>query len=214
MIHIAIATMGNQDNINTLCSELFWQSIHGKADSVYILSQVKPIEMSLRWGLFLKYSKQPLGCGGARQVMVDGYLATGLQADDVIVFLDDDIEIMHPDWLPKLIAPLAGDYSISGVEGRKLGAYMPYPQCNEPDYVSGGWCAIRGDVFLDGCRFDDRYFPNYWEDVDLCYQARAKGKRIACVGNVGLRHAEKLPTAINALLENNRAKFYAKWNLE
>lgn len=213
-VHIAIATMGKQENIDRLCIPLFWQSIDGIAASVYILSQIAPVTIPASWNAFTEYRSHALGCGGARQTMVDYYVATGLQANDVIVFLDDDIEVLAADWLSRLIAPLAGEYSIAGVEGRKLTDYMPAIETVNPDYVSGGWCATRGDVWLDGCRFDDRYKPNYWEDVDLCFQARERDKRVTCVGNVGLRHEETLKAGQDLLLARNRARFYAKWGLE
>lgn len=213
-IYIAIATMGNQDNINRLLSTEFWQSITPDVELIYILSQTGHIRLNPRRGLAIEYSASPLGCAGARQKMVDYFFARGLKPDDVIIFLDDDIEVLSSQWLQRLIAPLYEGYHLAGVEGRKLTKKMPKIEAKNFDYLSGGWLAARGEVFTYKCRFDTQFNPNYWEDADLGMQAKQHGFKMKCVGSIGLKHDETLKDGQTALLETNRAKFYAKWGLE
>ncbi len=48
----------------------------------------------------------------------------------------------------------------------------------EVDWVSGGAMIIRKNTFSDLGGFDEKYFM-YFEDVDLCFQAKKKGWKIA-----------------------------------
>lgn len=214
MIHICIATMGNQENIDRLLSWDFWHDARHQVENVYILSQLKPIRLAPKTGLILEYSPNALGCGGARQHMVDYFIGKGLKTDDILVFLDDDIEILETGWLEKLIKPLSEGFQLSGVEGRKLTKKMPRLERKTFDYLSGGWLACAGEVFIYACQFDEQFFPNYWEDADLSFQAKQRGFKLACVGDIGLRHDERLKAGAAELLEQNRTKFYAKWGLE
>jgi len=44
-------------------------------------------------------------------------------------------------------------------------------------YASGGYMAIRRDIFLSLGGFDPIFSPGYWEDVDFCYRAWKRGWR-------------------------------------
>ena len=202
-IIIAIATLGQQANIEKLLNIFFWNAVSRYDATVHILSQIDPIRLKAKRGLIVDYSPAALGCGGARQKIVDYHMAQGLKEDDCIVFLDDDIEVYSPDWLEKLIAPLSQGFAISGVEGRKLSKKLPVIASKDYDYVSGGWCAMRGEVFLSipRCRFDPQFNPCYWEDSDINFQAKAKGLSIACVGDIGLSHVSELKPNTSALLQ-------------
>lgn len=213
MIHICIATMGKQENIDKLLSWNFWHDVRHTVESIYILSQVEPIRLQPKPNLILEYNRALMGCGGARQHMVNYFLGKGLKPDDILIFLDDDIEMLQTGWLEKLIAPLAEGYDLSGVEGRKLTKKMPKVDNKRFDYLSGGWLAVKAAIFDYKCSFDERYFPNYWEDADLCYQAKEHGFKLACVGDIGLKHDETLKLGQLELLDRNKALFYEKWGL-
>lgn len=58
------------------------------------------------------------------------------------------------------------------------------------DYVTGAAMAIRTSVLDMVGLLDDGYTPAYFEDVDLCYRARAAGFALAYVPHAALRHAE------------------------
>ena len=193
--------------------------------SVHVLIQVGTIEPKGRQNyyvtpsLYFHEAEKNLGCAGGRKfltkkIMKARYCGEAFDYEDVIVYLDDDIEVVAHDWLIKLVEPLLCGQSISGVAGRDLTAdLMTVPAHIGADYVSGGWCAIRGDVFLDGCMFDEQFNPNYFEDVDLCFQAREKSKSIHVVGDVGLRHEHLAGSSAAELIDTNRQKFGKKWGL-
>jgi Predicted glycosyltransferases len=215
-IHIAVVTMGQQGLIDRLFSPLFWRSLgQNVVDSIVVLSQLQPVTISVPENapnVIVKCTVMNYGCAGARALITNSLLSAGLQAQDIIIYLDDDVEVETDYWLADLISPLHRHYSISGVAGRRVTAdTLTEVDCENPDYVSGGWCAIRGDVFLDGCMFDERFFPNYYEDIDLCYQAREKGKQIICVGNIGLRHEHPISDEAARHVSENRKRFIEKW---
>jgi GT2 family glycosyltransferase len=159
---------------------------------------------------YLAYYRN-FGCAGARKRLAETLLAQGLQPDDITIWLDDDIIASGDAWLDALCAPIIeGKADITGVEGMEvLPTFTTRPcQDRELHYVSGGWCAISARVFLAGCMFDTRFHPNYWEDVDMCYQAKAKGFRIAQVENRGLFH--QAHGGNPQQFEYSRAQFIAK----
>lgn len=161
------------------------------------------------------WKRENLGCAGARKFMVDRALDSGLRDHDILVFVDDDITARDDGWLTVLTSPiLAGQADIAGVEPRIVTADVQTRPCEmseAPDYVSGGWAAIRGAVFLSGVNFDERFWPNYWEDVDLCHQALRKGFRITGVAGVGLEHEAHQGDVIAA--NRSRQAFAMKWGL-
>lgn len=154
----------------------------------------------------------------ARQWLVDRALAHGLQSGDVLAFLDDDIEITQIDWLRKLCEPLQWPgVQIAGAHGfmvtrdgiTQRADVLPGPV----DYAGGGWCAVRGEVFLSGIAFDAAYEVCYWEDVDLCFQVTERGGIVWGCGDVGLVHHHASDGIQRAHEVRNRARFLEKWGV-
>ncbi len=58
----------------------------------------------------------------------------------------------------------------------------------EPAYACGGAMAFRRDEFLSLGGFDPLYAPFYWEDVDLSYRARKRGRTILHVPAARVDH--------------------------
>jgi GT2 family glycosyltransferase len=217
-IHIAILTMGKQAMLDRLLSDLFWESVWGRVAGVHVLTQGGLIHHAKPYYhvpvLHILHSAENLGCAGGRKALTQRIINDYGHPDErlAIVYLDDDIEVLDAGWLPKLIDPLWTMYSICGVEGRRVQRDgLTVAATDDIDYVSGGWCAIRGDVFAAGCMFDEQFNPNYYEDVDLCFQARMKGMSIRSVGNVGLRHEHPTTPSAATLADLNRGKFLQKW---
>lgn len=107
-------------------------------------------------------------------------LATG----DVVVFLNNDIELVDAKWLDRLLAAVEPGVIVGEVRN-ELHAQVdgrPVP------YVDG-WCfaAMRSDLeLLYG--FDSSFEePAYFADNDLCVRAVAAGMKLRHV-RVGLRH--------------------------
>lgn len=57
-----------------------------------------------------------------------------------------------------------------------------------PAYACGGAMAFRRDEFLRLGGFDSIYAPFYWEDVDLSYRARKRGRRLVHVPGARVDH--------------------------
>lgn len=149
-----------------------------------------------------------LGCAGGRKYLLK---QLPLNPDDITAWIDDDIVASGEAWLDALIQPiLINEADITGVEGMEvLPTLYTQPTHRPPHYVSGGWCAISAKVFLAGVTFDVRFTPNYWEDVDLCFQARGKGFRIVQVPNLGLHH--QAHPANEQVFMHSRAQFMLKY---
>ncbi len=58
----------------------------------------------------------------------------------------------------------------------------------DPAYACGGAMAFRRAEFLALGGFDSLYAPFYWEDVDLSYRARKRGRRILHVAGARVDH--------------------------
>lgn len=141
----------------------------------------------------LTLSNQNLMAIGGRQRQVD-MLRYRIKPASVIVFLDSDVyAVNYGHWL-SLLKDAAKVHGIAGVYGRNLfpefgGFYEAEKIPGFVDVVSGGMTAVRGDVFLAGCEFDQAYLPFWHCDSDFCLQARAKDFEVYCVGEyAGLKH--------------------------
>lgn len=187
-----------------------------EACRVLLLSQNAETNSECRVGWTTVYECQDnLGCAGGRQFLVNRACELGLDDGDVLCFLDDDLSVQSDTWLADLIDPIAtGKADICGVAGRIIDEDFWTRECpegREPDYVSGGWCAVAGRIFLSGVRFDTRFHPCYYEDVDICFTARRAGFRIAQCERSGLHHEphDGNPEWIIA----NRERFREKWGV-
>jgi GT2 family glycosyltransferase len=137
----------------------------------------------------------------------------------VLCLLNDDTEVITPDWLERLVAramlPGVGAVGammyypnetiqhvgvilgLGGVAGhafhdepRGIGGYFSRA-CLEQDLscVTAGCLAIRRDLFLAQGGFDERFTIAY-NDVDFCIRLRAAGWRILWTPTVELYHRE------------------------
>lgn len=216
MITICIATLLGDENLKKLLTPLFFEGLDFndfQNTRILVLAQEVPARFIPDRRVHISNVPENHGCGGARQLMVDMSLM-GMKANDIFVFLDDDIEVTDKMWLCQLTYPINEQgANICGVEGMRITPdYLTVPERDNPDYVSGGWCAIGIEVFNDGVSFDPRFFPNYFEDVDLCLQARAAGHRIAIAPQVGLKH-DHTGQGNHDIFERSRQAFRAKWSM-
>jgi GT2 family glycosyltransferase len=82
------------------------------------------------------------------------------------------------------------------------------------DYVSFCSAMIRREVWEQVGGFDERYFPAYYEDVDLCMSARALGWRVVCEPTSVVIHDEGASTPVSLrhfLSGRNQKLFVSKW---
>jgi GT2 family glycosyltransferase len=146
---------------------------------------------------------------------------TGQATGDILCLLNDDTEIITPDWLEKLVARV----SLDGVGA--VGSMMYYPDdtiqhagvvlglkgiaghvfrgaprgstgyagraCLEQDLscVTAGCMAVRKEAYL-GIGGMDESFAVAFNDVDFCIRLRAAGWRIIWTPVVELYHCESV----------------------
>jgi GT2 family glycosyltransferase len=159
------------------------------------------------------HSTNNVGCAGGRQRLIDYLIVVErLRHGDLVIFLDDDVQFVSPMWLEDFVnASLHAD--VVGQEGMTVTpdyATLPITQGQAPDYVSGGWSAWHGYVLLGGVQFDLNYHT-YWEDVDMCYQARQKHFTLGIVNTHALSHASHMTAIKQERYDRGRDYFIKKW---
>ncbi len=145
--------------------------------------------------------------------------------DSDFVLLNNDTEIIQPDWLSRLQATAysAPEVGIVGARLRRpngmlqhAGTYMPIEtfwgqqigagekdinQCNADVEVEGVVfaCAyIKREVYERVGPLDEDYF-SYFEDSDYCLKARSHGFKVVCCGSVTVVHHENTSTKVNKI---------------
>lgn len=145
-------------------------------------------------------------------------LGAGLAAGELLLFLNDDVGVIHPDWLSRMVSLLedddvgavgpallfedmrfqsAGHCHVGLPEhlGREWHVDEPGPfglfQINrEVSGVTGACLLTRASTFRDlGGMSGD--FPNSYNDVDYCSKARAAGFRVVWTPSARLYHFEQ-----------------------
>jgi GT2 family glycosyltransferase/SAM-dependent methyltransferase/glycosyltransferase involved in cell wall biosynthesis len=92
-----------------------------------------------------------------------------------------------------------------------------YEYRRETDYGSAAALMVRAALWQAAGGYDERYLPMYYEDVDLCFQAREHGLRVLYEPSATVIHIEgatagaDLGASHKRHQEENRPKFVAKW---
>lgn len=157
-----------------------------------------------RYG-WVRLLRQPVNLGFAGGVNAGADAARG----DVLVLLNQDC-IVHPGWLDALVGALEQDPGL-GIAGATIlapsgtvdhaGAEIRRPDASgvhlaetagdrplDVDYVTGAAMAIRRSAWETVGRFDEGFYPAYYEDADYCYRARRRGIRVAHVPRARVVH--------------------------
>ncbi|GBF77517.1 hypothetical protein PA598K_06071 [Paenibacillus sp. 598K] len=163
-------------------------------------------------------------------------LATG----DTLLLLNNDV-LVTPHWLTHLLACLrsAPDIGVVGpltnfASGRQQ-IEEPYtnledmsrrynvskPECWLPVQRIVGLCFLFKRELLDRIGLlDEGYGAGHFEDDDYCYRARMEGYRLLIAGDVFVFHhgsasfSREEQQRVQALIEGNRQRFIAKWNVD
>jgi GT2 family glycosyltransferase/SAM-dependent methyltransferase len=94
---------------------------------------------------------------------------------------------------------------------------FPYEYRRETDYGSAAALMVSAELWSDTEGFDERYLPMYYEDADLCFEARERGLRVLYEPQAVVVHVEGATAGSDAesgykrFQEQNRPKFVAKW---
>jgi len=171
---------------------------------------------------------------------------TGMRAatGDVLVLLNQDTRV-EPGWAAALQAAFsrsdagiigckilsAADRSLQHAGGyvhELLGTPFHYGKAaadggawdtpREVEYVTGAAMAIHRRVVEQIGGLDERFFPAYYEDVDLCFRARAAGFKVVYWPDAVILHHESTSTPSQTrwfYFQRGRIRFILKhWPLE
>ena len=160
-----------------------------------------------------------------------------------MVLANNDIEV-EPGWLAALldcgesapdvaiVAPkyLDGDGRLSEAGGViwSDGTGCNYGRGQDPggchfehrreiDYGSAAALLVKTEFWHDVGGFDERFEPMYYEDTDLCFEARARGLRVMYEPTARVTHLEGSTAGVDEGTghkrhqADNRPKFVAKW---
>lgn len=165
-----------------------------------------------------------------------------LSQAEYIIFLNNDTVVLH-DWLDQLVKTVESSHQI-GLVGSKIlredllvqevggsvsrngyafqnGNGQEIQHWNlqlprEVDYCSAASLLIRRSVWDQVGGFDPRFLPAYYEDTDLCFQARKNGFSTLCnprslvVHREGASHGND-GLGLKRFQYRNREFFYEKW---
>ena len=137
----------------------------------------------------------------------------------------DDIGIVTPKYLyPDYSLNEAGGVIWRDGTGGNYGrgdapGDFRYEFRREVDYGSAAALMVSADFWRDVGGFDRRFAPMYYEDTDLCFQARERGLRVMFEPRANVIHIEggtagtDVTQGPKRYQEINRLKFVEKWRL-
>lgn len=80
-------------------------------------------------------------------------------------------------------------------------------------YVSPACICFRADVWKKIEGYDDRYFPAWWEDLDLYCSIRKLGYKVVLDAEMPYVHYGEVTAKKNStIIQNNLLKFMDKWS--
>lgn len=98
--------------------------------------------------------------------------------------------------------------------------FLEYNYIREVDYISGAAIMISRKLWNDIGGFDERYVPAYYEDADLAFEVRKRGKKVlyqpdsVVVHFEGVSNGKKLDEGIKKYQLINQERFLEKWKSE
>ncbi len=168
-------------------------------------------------------------------------LAVRCARGERLVFVNDDVTVL-PGWLDALHDALDRDPDVAVVGGKVLlagdglqeagcvlwrdgstsgvgrgcapsSAVFSVPRI--VDYVSFCCAMVRRSAWQEAGGFDERYFPAYYEDLDLCLTLSGLGWKVVYEPAAAVQHAEGGSASRGLrdfLSRRNQATFLAKWS--
>ena len=102
--------------------------------------------------------------------------------------------------------------------GRNQGPCRPeYNYLRDVDYISGAAILVRRSLWNEIGGFDERFTPAYYEDADLAFEIRKRGRRVVyqpaaeVIHFEGVSHGTDLKRGIKRRQLVNRERFVEKW---
>jgi GT2 family glycosyltransferase len=167
-------------------------------------------------------------------------LAAAVAGGSFLLLLNDD-SIVEEGCIERLVSTAEGDPRIGAVGGRILsadgtlqeagsvlwddgttdyvGRGLPagsaaYGYLRDVDFVSANGLLVRRQAWEEVGGLDERYFPAYYEDADLCMAVRQHRYRVVYEPRARITHLETRSTTgpfRTFLLRRNRRLFMDKW---
>lgn len=149
-----------------------------------------------------------------------GWLAALLDCGDSAA----DIAVVAPKYLyPNGSLAEAGGIIWRDGTGANYGrgddpARCHYEYRREVDYGSAAALMVRADFWAETDGFDERFDPMYYEDTDLCFEARHRGLRVMYEPRSHVVHLEGATAGVDESSSHkrhqrqNRPKFVEKWH--
>jgi GT2 family glycosyltransferase/glycosyltransferase involved in cell wall biosynthesis len=181
----------------------------------------------------VRYHRNPTNLGFSKANNIGAQLASGTW----LLFLNNDT-LARPGWLTEMVRIPRTDPSVGIVgikqlfpytntiyhtgivftpEGRPEHLYphldASLPQVNkqrEYQAVTGA-CLLIDRPLFDACGGFDEEYRNGYEDVDLCMQVKARGRKIVCCTKSYIFHYGQISEGRTADDETNAARFAKKW---
>jgi GT2 family glycosyltransferase len=223
LVSILIPTTGNPDLFGPCLESILKRTSYDNFEILVLVNEVEFTRPERAQALALaaadarvkmySYSDRPFNYS-----WINNWGAEQAQGE-FLILLNDDTEIISPDWIEKLIARV----SLSGVgaagpmmyyadntiqcagvilgiggvahhvfTGEPRGAWGYFGRaCLEQDFscITAACMAIRKDLFFEVGGFDEK-LPAAFNDVDLCMKLRQAGWRIIWTPTVELYHNE------------------------
>lgn len=146
---------------------------------------------------------------------LENLLQTALSADDVGVVAP---KYLAPDGLLSEAGGIIWSDGTGVNYGRGEDPSRPrYEYTREVDYGSAAALLVRRVLWQEVGGYDERFLPMYYEDADLCFEARRRGWRVLYEPSAVVVHAEgstagtDVTTGHKRHQEANRVNFVQKW---
>lgn len=160
--------------------------------------------------------------------------------EDIIVFLNDDTQVITPGWLTHLVAALSAPEIgaagplllypnrriqhagvVIGIRGLAAHAFRMQP-VDEPGYhayphivrncsaLTGACLAVKREVFVDVGGFDEQFAISF-NDIDLCLRIGERGYRMVYTPHAQLYHYESVSRG-KTIDPGEVARFLERWS--
>ncbi len=175
-------------------------------------------------------------CPGPFNYSAINNAAVRAAAGEVLAFLNNDIEVLGPEWLASMVAhAVLSDVGavgarllyanmrvqhggcILGIQGAVAHAHVMLPR-TDPGYfarakltqavsaVTGACMVMRRSCFEEAGGLDEVDLPVAYNDIDLCLKLRARGYKIIYDAEAELLHHELMSRGYDHATEEKRQR--------
>lgn len=189
------------DNASTDGTEEYLKQKSEENDKIKIISNEKNLGVSKSWNLGVSLSEY-----------------------DIVCIVNNDIEIMTPDWAYEMQKIISKNSHIYWVSPRtcyeKDSKRMTYKRThyeqlaygNNPDSYVVGCCFMCPKIaFSEIGMFDEKFDIKYYEDLDYINRIMKAGKIVSMCNSVIVYHAVGATSRITPGGETNESYYKEKW---